>query len=308
MIRQRIVYLLALIGSLIFYIAYQEWLAWVVLLTVVFFPWLSLLLSIKAMKHLEMELDVASTIPMGRDERINLAISSKLPMPPHNSKIRITKPLTGQSWTLKPGAKLPTEHCGILHIELHKPGIFDYLGIFRLKVKKPAEQTVLVLPEPVETEIPTNLMKCLEPRWRRKPGGGYAENYEIRQYQSGDHLNQIHWKLSAKVGELMLREPMEPEQGRMLLTMDLKGTASELDRKLGQMLWLSQWFLKREVTFDLQVLTANGIDNWTIRDNEDMNQCIVSLLDTPIAREGSIRDQFFQIAWRYHIGGEQDEA
>lgn len=308
MIRQRIVYLLALIGSLIFYIAYQEWLAWVVLLTVIFFPWLSLLLSLKAMTHLKMELDVASTIPMGREEIINLAISSKLPMPPHNSKIRITKPLTGQSWTLNPGDRLPTEHCGILHIKLHKPGICDYLGIFRLKVKKPAGQTVLVLPEPVETEIPPNLMKCLEPRWRRKPGGGYAENYELRQYQPGDHLNQIHWKLSAKVGELMLREPMEPDRGRILLTLDLKGSASELDRKLGQLLWLSQWFLAREFSFDLQVLTADGIGNWTIQDSEAMHQCITLLLDTPIAREGSIRDRFFQTAWQYHIGGEQGDT
>ncbi|MBR2633811.1 MAG: DUF58 domain-containing protein, partial [Lentisphaeria bacterium] len=43
---------------------------------------------------------------------------------------------------------------------------------------------------------------------RPKPGGGYGENYEIRQYRPGDNLNQIHWKLSAKVGDLMLREPM----------------------------------------------------------------------------------------------------
>lgn len=308
MTRQRIVYLLALIGSLIFYLAYQEWLAWVVLLTVVFFPWLSLLLSIKAMKHLEMKLVVASTIPIGQEERVNLSVTSKLPMPPYKSKIRITKPLTGETWTLKPGAKLPAEHCGCLHIQLDKPGSFDYLGLFRLKVKNPAGQTVLVLPEIVETELPTNLMKCPEPRWRRKPGGGYAENYEIRQYQPGDHLNQIHWKLSAKMGELMLREPMEPEQGQMLLTMDLKGTAAELDRKLGQLLWLSQWFLKHEIPFDLQVLTANGIDSWTIQNSEAMDQCIASLLDTPVAREGSVRELFFQTAWRYHIGGEQDEA
>ncbi len=305
---RRIVYLLALIGSLIFYIAYQEWLAWVVLLIVVFFPLLSLLLSIGAMRHLQMELEAPSKIAMGCDERINLTVSSKLPMPPHKSKIRIIKPLTGQSWTLKPGAKLPAEHCGSLHIELHKPGIFDYLGIFGLKAGKTTGQTVLVLPNPVEMEIPPDLTNRLAPRWKRKPGGGYAENYEIRQYQPGDHLNQIHWKLSAKTGELMLREPVEPEQGLMLLTMDLSGTTSELDTKLGQLLWLSQWLLEREIPFEMRVLTAKGIDHWTVQNNDDANQCIAALLDTPSAREGSIRDKSFGAAWRYHIGGEQNET
>ena len=308
MIRRRIIYLLALIGSLIFYLAYQQWFAWILMLVMIFFPLLSLLLSIGAMIHLQMGLDVPSKLPMGSAEKINLKISSKLPLPPHTSKVLITKPLTGERWTLTSGAKLPTDHCGILHIELYKPGVFDYLGIFRLKIKNTNRQTVLILPEPVEVDIPANLLKQLEPRWWRKPGGGFAENYEIRQYNPGDNLNQIHWKLSAKVGELMLREPMTPERGLILLTMDLNGTASSLDRKLGQLLWLSQWLLEREISFDIRVLTANGIESWTIGGKEDVDQCIISLLGTAFARDSSILNEFFKATWRYHIGGEQDEA
>lgn len=287
---------------------YQQWFAWVLLLIIALLPWLSLLLSITAMARLRMGFDVATRIPMGQPEGINLKVFSELPLPPHKSKIRITKALTGESWTLKSGANLPTEHCGKLHIALHRPGVFDYLGLFRLKVKRTPEQAVFVLPKPVDMEIPPTLNKHLEPRWRAKPGGGFAENHEIRQYHHGDKLNQIHWKLSAKVGELMLREPMEPERGLMLLTMDLSGTAAELDIKLGRLLWLSQWLLEREIIFELRVLTANGIEHWTIRDEVDRNKCIEVLLGTPFAREGSIRDKFFKAAWRHHIGGEQDEA
>ena len=305
---RRIVYLLALIGSLIFYIAYQEWFSWILLQVVIFFPLLSLLMSIRAMLGLRMELDVSEKVPMGRDEKLNLKVYSKLPLPPYKSRIRITKPLTGERLRLKPGAALPTEHCGKLHIQLHRPGVFDYLGVFRFKVRKTAGKTVLILPNPVEMEIPRNLIKQLEPRWQKKPGGGFAENYEIREYQPGDKLNQIHWKLSAKVGELMLREPMEPERGLMLLTMDLNGTAAQLDIKLGQLLWFGQWLTEREVSFELRVLTGNGIAKWTVKSSEDLNQCILTLLDTPFAQEGSIRSNFYKATWRYHIGGELDEA
>ena len=297
-----------MIGSLIFYLSYQQWFSWVLMLIVVFFPLLSLLLSIGAMKHLRMELSVISKIPMGSAETVNLKISSKLPLPPHKSKILITKPITGERWKMKSGDKLPAEHCGKLHIQLYKPVVFDYLGIFRMKLKNPGSQTVLIMPKPVEMEVPPDLFKHLHPHWRRKPGGGFAENHEIRQYQPGDKLNQIHWKLSAKVGELMLREPMIPDRGLMLLTMDLNGTAASLDRKLGQLLWLSHWLLEREITFDIRVLTANGIDSWSVQSKKDVDRCIVSLLGASFAREGSILNEFFKATWRYHIGGEQDEA
>lgn len=308
MVRRRIIYLLALIGSVVFYLSYQEWFSWVLMLIIIFFPWLTLLLSLSAIKQLQMKLDVPGKLPLGSDEQISLKVSSPLPLPPYKSKILITKPLTGEQWKLKSGAKLPADHCGKLYAELYKPGVYDYLGIFGRKIKDVDSQTILILPEPVEVNIPADLYKHLQPRWRRKPGGGFAENHEIRQYQPGDNLNQIHWKLSAKVGELMLREPMMPERGLMLVTMDLNGTPSELDNKLGQLLWLGNWLLAQEVPFEIRVLTANGIESWAIGSEENMERCITTLLDTPFAREGSLMDVFFKAAWRYHIGGEQDEA
>ena len=307
MARQRIIYFLALVGSFVFYMAYQLWFSWVLLQVVVFLPLLSLLLSLPAILRLRMDLVAEPAMPIGSEERIRLNVSSKLPLPPYASKIRITKPMTGERWRLRSDAQLPTDHCGKLYVELYKPRVCDYLGLFRFRIRKTAPQTVLVLPDPVELEIPPELSRHLMQRWRPKPGGGYAENYEIRQFHPGDNLNKIHWKLSAKVDELMIREPIEPARGLILLTMDLNGTAAELDTKLGQLLWLSRWLLEREVTFDLRVLTGNGIAGWTIRDEEELDKSMQTLLGAPFAKEGTVREQVFHAAWWYHIGGEQNE-
>lgn len=298
---------MALVGSVVFCGINQEWFSWVLLQVVVFFPWLSLLMSIGPMARLKMGLEVPARLRMGSTEQLRVTATSKLPAPPYSTKLRIIKPMTGERWTVKANAKVPTDHCGKLRIELHRPGVCDYLGLFRHRLRKTAVQTVFVLPNPVSMELPPELSKHLQPRWRPKPGGGFAENYEIRQFHPGDNLNKIHWKLSAKVDELMLREPMEPARGLMLLTMDLSGTASELDGKLGRLLWLSRWLLDHEVTFDIRALTANGVESWTVREEYDINQCIEALLGTPCAREGSLRDQVFQAAWRHHIGGEPVE-
>lgn len=304
MVKRRILYCLALIGSLIFYGAYQEWFSWILLQVMLYFPWLSLLLSIGAIFRFKMEPSAARKIPIGSTEMVQLKVASRHPILPHKSKIRIVKPITGESWILKPGEKLPTDHCGGLQAELHKPKVCDYLGVFRFRVRKTTGQTFLVMPEPLNIEVPPDLTRYLAQRWRPKPGGGYAENHEIRQFHPGDNLNQIHWKLSAKVGDLMLREPMEPERGLMLLTMDLSGSSTELDIKFGELLWLGNWLLERGITFDIRVLTGNGIENWLIRDECNLGKCIESLLCSPYTNEGSIRDRSFTAAWRHHIGGE----
>jgi hypothetical protein len=81
--------------------------------------------------------------------------------------------------------------------------------------------------------------------WKPKPGGGFAENHEIRLYRPGDKMNQIHWKLSSKMNKLMVREAMEPVQDRVLVEMILRGTPEELDRKFGRLLWTGNYLLEQ---------------------------------------------------------------
>lgn len=305
---RRVLYGLALIGGLIFYGAYQEWFSWILLLTLLLFPWLSLILSLGAMIRTKLEPSSAAKTPVGSHENIQLKVYSKSLRPPIKCKIRITKAITGETWILKPGDKLPTDHCGGLLAQLYKPKVYDYLGLFRFKVRKTNNRTFLVWPEPRKMELPPNLTQHLARSWRPKPGGGYAENHEIRQYHPGDNLNQIHWKLSAKVGDLMLREAMEPERGLMLLTMDLCGTPEKLDIQFGRLLWLSNWLLENSIPFEVRVLTGNGIETWAVPDAWSLQKCIEALLCAPYAKEGSIRDRSFAAAWQHHIGGEPDEA
>ena len=213
MAKRRVAYFLGLMGSFVFYVAYQQWFSWILMLFMLFLPWLSLILSLGAIFRTKLEPSAAPRIPLGTSETIRLNVYSQYPLVPYRSKIRIIKSMTGQSGILKPGDKLPTDHCGGIRAQLYRPRICDYLGLFGFRVRNTAEQTFLVLPEPIGMEVPPDLTKYLAQRLHPKPGGGYAENHEIRQYHPGDNLNQIHWKLSAKAGKLMLREPMEPERG-----------------------------------------------------------------------------------------------
>lgn len=305
---RRLIYLLTLAVCVVFYIAYQQWFSWLLLLAVVFFPWLSLALSLPAMLSVRLSPSAPGRVPPDAEAKVELAGQCRFPLPPIRGKLCVTRLTTGESWLLKSGESLPTGHCGGLRIQVLRAKCCDYLGLWSKKVRKIETATVLIPPKPVEMPVPPDLNRFLARSWRPKFGGGYAENHELRLYRPGDNLNQVHWKLSAKTGKLILREPMEPQRGLMLLTMDLSGTAAELDLKFGRLLWLGNYLLDRGIHFEIRMLTGRGIETRAIRERRDLKKAIDELLCAPPTAEDSIRRREYAASWQYHIGGDRDET
>ena len=51
------------------------------------------------------------------------------------------------------------------------------------------------------------------------------EFYTTREYRDGDDLRKVHWRSSAKLGKLMIRQEERPWQARALLALDLRRAA-----------------------------------------------------------------------------------
>ncbi len=50
--------------------------------------------------------------------------------------------------------------------------------------------------------------------------GGSAEDVTVRDYRRGDDLRRVHWRSSARMGELMVRREEQPWQARATLLLD----------------------------------------------------------------------------------------
>ena len=101
---------------------------------------------------------------------------------------------------------------------------------------------------------------------------------------------------------------MKPERGKAILTLDLNGSMEELDRKMGQLLWLSRYLLDMEVAHEIYALTGNGVSCCRVNDEPSMYRAVDSLLWEPVANSGSIQDRKIPASWACHIGGKTDEA
>lgn len=301
---RRCTYLTVLAVSGVFYLAYQEWFSWFGLLILLWLPIFSLIVSLPAMLRFRASILCPGKVPMGTRAEAKLAGWCTLPAPPFRGNVGLKQNFTGESLSCSAAIAVPTAHCGKVTLMPEKVRVYDYLGLFALKCKTAEPAAVLVMPR--QTKVPElpELEQFLTRAWRPKPGGGFAENHELRLYRPGDSLNQIHWKLTAKTGKLTIREPMEPIRGQLMLTMNLRGTPEELDRKLGRLLGIGNHLLSRELGFTLWVLTGEGLRKWQVRSRKALEAALDGLLAAEMAKEGDVRQEEGITGWQYHIGGE----
>ncbi len=305
--RNRFFWLLSFLGSLVFLIFYRQWLAWLLLGGVVLVPVFSLLVSLPGMLTAKLEVRLPQHLEMGTPLRLDLHCKGPVIVPGWHCKVKVTHLPTGQTHRLKVGALLPTDHAGALVCTLSRPRVCDCLGLFALPIRGRKTYTVVLEPKPLEIDNPEEADAAAVFAWKPK-AGGFSENHELRLYAPGDSVRQIHWKLSAKTGKLIIREPMVPDPGRVVVQLVLKGSADELDRRLGQCLWLSRRLLEQNVPFELLCLTGQGLERFPVDTAQALEQAMDALLQSPAAESGSIPQLKMLGTKQYIIGGTADET
>jgi len=305
MLGRRFSYLAVLLLSFIFFCFYKEWFSWLMLMAVLFLPLLSLLLSLPAMVTTRVFLVCPEQVRSDVPARIALRCSCRLPAPPVRSKVVLENHLTGQRYTGLPGEHVPTGHCGLVTVHCKGLRLYDYLGLIGFPLKGKRECQVCVLPRPIPGAVPPPAREQVVTNWKPKPGGGFAENHDLRLYRPGDDLRHIHWKLSAKTGQLIYREAMEPVQKAYLLQLTLFGTPEELDRKLGRLLWLSQTLLAQNQPHVIHCQTGSGMLRLEVTDVATQEAALRTILaGTPADSE--VRPGKKEALWQCYIGGGQD--
>lgn len=280
--------------------------SFLLLIFVLALPWFSLLCSLPAMISTKARVLCPHILELGNNANIELSAQTVFPPAPVRCDLTLTHSFTGKSRRLRSAATIPAEHCGSLLLRVRKVWVYDYLGLLRFPLRRPAQQELLIRPIPQKVTLPDSA-RCMANAWRPKPGGGFAENHELRLYRPGDNLHQIHWKLSAKTGKLILREPMERVQGLALLTMELRGTPEQLNQKLGQLLSASRQLVAEDVPHQIHCLTAEGLQVLHVVKEKDVFPAIDALLRCRCAPEDAFVE-FRAAPWRFHIGGDAHES
>lgn len=279
---RRIGYLVSLLGCLVVYIYYTQWAVWVLLWWLLVLPLFSLLLSLPAMCTVRFCIKCPDRVRQNEKAEAGLEIGCRFPVPPVRYRLQVRHCITGQV-----DRHIDTTHCGTLELRAERTRVYDYMGLFSHRIKTVPSGLLIVEPQPVEMEaVPgqEHSDTVLTP----KRGGGFSEEHELREYLPGDDLRQIHWKLSAKTGKTVVRQPMEQQMSACVLTVLLRGTPGELDHLMGRLLWLSGTLVLRGQKHRVAVLSGRGLEQFQVSDAQSLQCMMDSVLSAPQAAPGAV--------------------
>ena len=294
--------MVCLLASLVFYAFYRQWVSFLFLLAVLLLPWLSLVLSLPAMFKTRVGFRCPNQVQLNTPVRTALQVQCDFPPVPVRCRVRLHNLLTDEYFRGLPGEQIPTNKCGKIVLSWERLFVYDYLGLFRRRVLQDTQAEIAVMPKPVKSKLPAEAGEAAANGWRPKPGGGFAENRELRLYRPGDNLRHIHWKLSAKTGKTIYAEPVEPVQKGYLLSLCLAG---DIEKKLGQLVYVSSALLQRQQFHRIHCQTKDGAVVFSVTDQGSLERGVQEILGKrPLPGEQKLR--LGQGARYHHIGGQAD--
>ena len=114
--------------------------------------------------------------------------------------------------------------------------------------------------------------------------GGSAEDVTVRDYRRGDDLRRVHWRSSARIGELMVRREEQPWQSRATVLLDNRaaahrgqGAASSLESAVIAAASVALHLSRRG--FMVRLVTASGEDASTTWHSRDLEVSAGKLLE-----------------------------
>lgn len=150
--------------------------------------------------------------------------------------------------------RITSDYCGAIAFCLEEVSVWDYLGIFGHCVKRTGQvQEVSVIPGmSKEGKLPRTGRQSLESEdadaGGNQAGDDPSEIYDIREFRQGDTIHRIHWNMSAKMDEMLVRDFGDLKEQMTLLLLDLQSEAElsreEWERFLERVAQVSGQFLK----------------------------------------------------------------
>lgn len=132
------------------------------------------------------------------------------------------------------------KNIGKMKISVKRVWVFDLLGFLSfpvLKKNRTGQNEIIILPKQysVPIEVGKNLSEFAPESNQYIQDGLQKElnqSVEIRNYQPGDKIRSIHWKLSAKMDDLMVQEQTATKTCPVLVYLDMQDERMQGKKKI----------------------------------------------------------------------------
>lgn len=185
--------------------------------------------------------------------------------------------------------------CGEIRIHIRNARVYDMFHIWHKAIAMDADTYTVVYPRQMDIQlimsgktIGSNNDDGIS---QNKKGNDHSEMYDLKDYVPGDDVRSIHWKLSSKADELIIREPSNPshysvvilpDYGRQLLENGIDMAKKHLSTIVAAGAALGEELLKNGTFFCMAIPTDNGLELFEVQSQKDWMQVISLWMSFPM--------------------------
>lgn len=302
-VKQLIVLILLLLGGIIAYVFSDAYYAAAFLIILILSVIAAIVIVLLSGRKITVSGSAGGAARRGEPASVTVLVSNGSRLPAGNATLnfQLRNLLTGENKPIElpislGGKKsetirieLPTEHCGCLTAADGVLNCGEPFGLFHKRRAADVSGSYSVLPKETgikltESQILQYDMESYKYSMERS-GADPTETFQIREYQPGDPVKGIHWKLSAKTGQTMLREPGLPVENNILLLIDKcrDMTPDQIDDMADLALSISLQLLRKEIVHSVgwADLEGGGFAVMSIQDETSLWDCYTKFLASP---------------------------
>ena len=295
MIKSRMVWISCLLGTFVFMFFSNERLALVLFVTVVALPTVFIVINQFAARNVILKVEMPQVSEKNQQFTGQLRVENKkkyylsLVVCKLNCKNEVTgENIIGELLFHLGGNKdecffpfvLESKFCGCVITSIRFLKVYDVFGLFGVKPKVPATSETIVLPNTFAPQLVLEAYMAKDVEADEysqiKAGCDPSETFAIREYRPGDSLGRIHWKLTGKFDEILIREAGLPVRHSFLILLDtsipsaIGQQAKVNDALLEIIMSLCQKMSEEEITYEI---------GWQDYNSKSFFHCRVSNLD-----------------------------
>ncbi|MBW7571687.1 DUF58 domain-containing protein [Caproiciproducens faecalis] len=309
MFRCRASYCAVLAAAVLFFIFFKEYLSFFTLIFILVLPLFSRLFLTFAVRGTIIELTAQNATPYKNQEfpvYVTLRNTSVFPLLRVKMHFTFENILSGekQEQTLSTPAnarseqtaqyRMQSRYCGRIAVKLTLLQYYDPLGMFCIKKNTNLQTEFFVAPRvhPIDSSVDMTATAGTENNTysEEKPGDDSSEIFDVRAFRSGDRLRSIHWKLSSKLDELMVKEFSLPVDSGIVIILELLAPDMRiLDALMETAASLSHFFTENQIRHRVEWYgkEEGRLNSALIQSDEDLASLLNSLLSAQYYREES---------------------
>lgn len=226
--------------SAVFYPLFRDDLSFILLVTLLVFPLIMLITLIISTASLKIKLSgFSETTVRGEKIAMRVNIQNRCFLPIASLALNLYYRADGEKSYKKYSLTIPVKahstenvvvnitpkHCGTVECYIKKAVVSDLIGLLSLPKKLGYRCRIAVMP--VETECSAAVENSFDSISDSmtfsscRSGDDPSEVFGLRDYRNGDRMNRIHWKLSSRSSDFIVKELSMPISSKLLIVPDI---------------------------------------------------------------------------------------